>query len=672
MIKALPGCGKLEYNGFVFPATFQLKLNATAVYDEANLRLKYYSNVLNVTFIVTKEMVPGSLGSVTTGTDLGTVDNYVAAIRQVLQEPRRPLYINYQGLGFKSVQIKPVSFTKSGSAANNNVVYVEPNTVGDVAGGPLPRTFNIEPIGTSHAVRITWSIEFFTLRCLHFLENSILKKDGLIAIANDFQYGINESGVSSVTYSGYAEFAFAIRDGNEHRTVFLEQLKDRTSLGPAISNYQEKGFRCTKQEYTLSRDQRRIEFLIVLEEQPSGNALFPYSVKVEAKHRVKSSLHNKEKLAGSGFHTWLNDVSVTVTMAPGYPGSLAFAIFLWILNQRFGRIGTDRIVNPDNIAEQTGPSLDKLTKPNNVFLSLEIEENIYNRVHSFKAQYLGTYKLSRFFYQSGLFAPVYTVRDGTGKYPWEAGYTVDKNIHRQQWSLWTRTVGDRVQNIGGYRQESFAKTSILFDPCPANISSTYSYAGPDVAGAGLNAYNFVGEDKDNEDSYIVYEIDFQLIENTRNYQIGLQSFNLEDQQYLKTEPRELKVNRASNPEGDTFRLYGKDGDLSPETAYNSAAGGSNFILIMSGFAIRYKQKVPVPAVVGIKTGQSVVNLERIGSPKTFEKILSPGETSLHLAGWKIAYSVPHNLKGSIQAFDGNRNEINTGGRMIQTPGVSTT
>lgn len=665
MIKALPGCGKLEYNGFVFPATFQLKLNATAVYDEANLRLRYYSNVLNVTFIVTKEMVPESLGSVTTGTDLGTVDNYVAAIRQVLQEPRRPLYINYQGLGFKSVQIKPVNYVTTGD------VYVEPNTVGDVAGGPLPRTFNIEPIGTSHAVRITWSIEFFTLRCLHFLENSLLKKEGLIAIANDFQYGINESGVSSVTYSGYAEFAFAIKESNEHRTVFLEQLKTRTSLGPAISNYQEKGFRCTKQEYTLSRDQRRIEFSIVLEEQPTDNALFPYSVKVEAKHRVKSSLYNKEKLSGSGFHTWINDISVTVTMAPGYPGSLAFAIFLWILNQRFGRIGTDRIVNPNNVAEQTGTDPEKLTKPNNVFLSLEIEENIYNRVHSFKAQYLGTYKLSRFFYQSGLFAPVFTVRDATGKYPWEAGYSIDKNIHRQQWSLWTRTVGDRVQNIGGYRQESFAKTSILFDPCPANISSTYAYNSPDAADAALNAYNLVGEDKEDEDSYIVYEIDFELIENTRNYQIGLQSFNLEDQNYLKTEPGELKVNRASNPEGASFRVNGKSGDeISPETAYNSAAGGSNFILIMSGFALRYKYKVPIPAVVGIKTGKNnVITLERIGTPKNFEKVLSPGDTSLHLAAWKIAYSVPHNLKGSIQAFDGDRNEINTGGRMIQTPGA---
>lgn len=655
-----PGCGELKYNDFEFPATFQLKLNATAIYADQTAELKYFSNVLNVSFIVSQEMVPDDFPSVTYGEEAGTIDNYVASIRQTLQEPRKDLYIKYQGLGFKEVLISP----GTDNVAND---YIH---VSDVASGPLPRTFNIEPIGGNKACRITWSVEFFTLRCLHDLEDVDLPP--LVSFNQDIRFGLNDKGLCQLTVSGTAEFTHKIETRSNVNTIARTGLQHLIWAQPEVWETTERvmgyNFVVTKSEHFFRKDGRTIDFMTVLEERDSYNNLFPYSVKVEASHKMASSLDNDSQLTGKGFFSWDNTISAKITIGTGYSQALAYAIFLWILSQRFGRIGTDRLVNPDSSIEYYDDA-GKKTKPNNVLLSLEMEENIYSRTHTFKATYLGVYKLSRLFFQSGLFQSVRTIKDASGKYPWEAGYTIDpKTIQEQERALWTRTIAQSFYPPSGRKGMGEFRYSVLFDPCPEEATWNPYIANNNEYDVNIGYTDPMCSPKTDEDSYLAYDIDFLLLESTGNYQIRIQSSGTTEEKYKKTTAEELKVNRASSPEGDKLYLMGKsDSGASEPTAVNSYSGGSSYLLTVKGYGIRYQKEVPVPAVVAVVAGDETHYVERVGTPRILRKKVSPGSCSLYYTAWELTYSVPNHLSGPIRLFDGNNNEIETGGRMIIPP-----
>lgn len=661
MTVQFPGCGELKYNGFEFPATFQLKLNATAIYADQTAELKYFSNVLNVSFIISQEMVPDDFPSVTYGTDLDTVDNYVAAIRQTLQEPRKDLYIKYQGLGFKEVVISP------GTTDGISNDYIQ---VSDVASGPLPRTFNIEPIGSNRACRITWSVEFFTLRCLHDLEDTYLPP--LVSFTRDIRYGLNDRGLSQITISGTAEFAHKVTSKSDVNTIGRTGIQELLWATPTILDGTDdlltNNFVIAKSEYFARKDGRTIDYMIVYEERDSLNNLFPYSVKVDATHRMGSSLNNDGQLTGKGFFSWDNTISAKITIGTGYSQALAYAVFLWILSQRFGRIGTDRLVNPESSIEQYDDA-GKKTKPNNVLTSLEIEENIYSRTHTFKATYLGIYKLSRLFYQSGLFQSIRTVKDDSGKYPWEAGYTIDpKTINSTERKFWYKTIYDSFYPPTGRKEIGQYKKSVLFDPCPDEATYNPFAATTNEFDVNIAYTDPLCEPKTDEDSYVAYEVDFELIENTGNYQIRIQTSGPDEESYKSTNEEELTVNRASSPEGDKLFLAGKSGSGALEaTAVNSYSGGSTYALVVRGYGVRYQKEVPVPAVVGVLAGEQYVPVERMGSPRILRKKLSPGSCSLFYTAWVLTYSVPYQLSGPIRLFDGDNNEIETGGRFILPP-----
>lgn len=731
----VPGYGTVAYNGYKIPATYNLKLTSNPVYSDSNrMTLKYLDNTLTCEFIYSQEMVPRPVPPY-------TMDNEMEVFRTAIMTPRRDLFISFQGSGYgtNGIYIYPNTyfkkyinpFGKVGPYTNDRGRRIgEAQYINEVGGGPLPRIVSWEPIGVNKACKVVWSVDFRTVRYPFSTEQlneeaGYFSTDHYFFLNFDFDrsFSINEEGISTITTTGYVEIPYRRNwprnaDGyeidnedsglaaeNRLDTVLVSADDDKhwndpvgninnkrllmgfldsclpTSVG-GMEEYdvlkQAEGFVVKRFDRTLDRSGTRLEFIHVVEEHPSSNALFPYTIKVDAKHRIKSSLLEEDPIAGVGFFSWLNTLEANITIAPGYSQVLAYTIFFFLLQQRMQRIGTSRIINPEEDANKTANK----GEPRTILLSLEIEENIYGRTHSFRADYTGIYKLDDLLKQSGLFTPVSARRDINGKYPWESGYIAWK---KGEWANHVKTVYEVLfHEDKGYRN-AHQPLSFVFDPyyannhcndgIPRSTQVLVNKAPESEKSPGNTVDNPIYMDTTSTEqisptssqkaSYIAYHNDFDVIEKTRVYPIAIQDSSDQIDKYKSSSSSELRNNNPITSNLSQFHLYDKYyAEEMPDSAINSIAGGSTFIVTLKGYGIRVNHKVPAPALVAMTNGQKTVPLERIGDPVISTTVIGAGDNPLHITKWQISYSVPFPLTGAIEFEDSETNEMIEGGRLF--------
>jgi hypothetical protein len=301
----IPAYGTVSYNDYTFPATYQLKLSSDPVYTPNTEIIEYYSNTLTCVFIISSPDLVDNTNAA------NSVDTEMNLIRIALQQPRKQLSFTFQGAGF-------VTAITSGTGAVTD----------DVNGGPVPQVNSWEPIGTNAAARVNWSVTFYTTRCMSPSSGNIM-----LSYSNEHSFMLNEDGVARIRRSFKATKKF-VRGayGGTNSVEHIDNYRQLFEFNLPI------GFRRVKQDYNISANGRVITGEVVDDEEPSSNTPFPYTIKVSGDHTVASSLVSDNKMSGSGFYSWDNAISASIRVAPGYPPSLAWQIFLWILYQRFYRV----------------------------------------------------------------------------------------------------------------------------------------------------------------------------------------------------------------------------------------------------------------------------------------------------------------------------------------------
>ena len=699
----VPAYGVVGYNGYLFPATYQLKLNSTPVYSSENdMTLKYVNNVLTATFILSQELIPNPQPPFTT-------DNELEIIRTAIQQPRRDLYISFQGSGYGTggIFIYPNTADKeyvppSGLGNPTNIPYIN-----EIGGGPQPKIINWEPVGTNAACSVTWSVEFRTLRCPFDPATKVREHDEPLSLDFDRNFAINQEGRVTVTTSGSVEvptkyLTVANAKTNKMRMMYTAEyltgaLMTRIiarALPTSVLGGVPEGFVIKRFDRNLSKSGTRIEFTIVAEEQPSDNPLFPYSIKIEAKHKINSSL-NGDGFSGTGLFSWTNNFQADITVSPGYRNDFAYTIFFFLFLQRYGRVGPGKIIDADLDNLQLLPGGGK---PRNVIISFEMEEDIYKRTHSFRAEYLGFYSLQKLLVQSGLFTPMHTRKDSTGKNPWEAGYIPNR---KEEWKNFANTVTDTLFLANrGYRTAT-QNIGFIFDTCNSSYDNDFvvdpsrvivntreepgnptnpSPQPPSGSPGDLpkpeddifrveNGKSGVGDSLTEQSDYLAYSNTFVFMERSRVYPIGIQDSSTAINAYKESTTNELSGNNPFNENPNELVLYGKSQKVvNPPSAISAVAGGSDFIVTIKGYGVRYSKEVPVPGLIGMYNGNAFTKIKRTGNPVITKKVVGAGDSKLHVTTWAISYHVPFPLTGNItvNAENDESGEMREGGRFFPT------
>jgi hypothetical protein len=599
----IPAYGAVFYNEYTFPATYQMSLQSEPVYTPNTGVLKFYQHTLNIEFII------NSPDLISTTNAANSVDSEMFLIKQALQEPRRALSFTYQGSGFTTA-------ITSGTGGVTD----------DVNGGPLPQINSWEPLATNAAARVKWSCVFFTTHCMTFSGS----QSKFLSYHDEHTFMLNEDGTARIRRSFEAVKRHAAVGGNPNSINHVDNNRQEILFNLPT------GFRRIKQSYTVSADGRTLSGEVIDDEEPSNNTPFPYTIKVTGDHTMESSLMPDGKLKGSGFFSWDNTVSASIQIAPGYPPALAWAVFQWIVYQRYTRAnGLAGAITQDE-KQRT-----KVVEPKNILTRLRIKESLYTRVHTFEASYFGVYKLTDLLLQSGLFTPVYTIKDSNNRTPWETNYIPNQ---LNEWARWRTTVADKVLTPLGYRQARMdpSKGYIVFDTCSGPFASTDVVAGSLPQGSTDDDVDpfFDPEEK----SYLKYQNDFIIIEDTRNYPIGVQDYDSYIKSYKGSDSSDISNVNSVLPNKFVMSNKGTNtGFPSEDRALLGVGGGSTFKLRMQGYSIRQKFPTPSPSIVSFG-GRPV---ERIGTPVYATKQLSEGTGPLFATKWLIDYLIPFEVVSDI-------------------------
>ncbi len=637
--------GVVSYNGYVFPATYNTIFKSKTIYGEDGFTPKYLRCELKINWIIATEIIP--LG---TGNASGTVDTAVAQIRQALMTPKADLIYNYQGMG-----------TNLTSSAQT-----------DMDGGPTPIDFTADPIATNRAVEATWIVQFNVPMCG--------STQGVYSFFTQFNYqrefSLNESGCATITTTGTAEISNTSLNIDSYRASYYFQLQP--------------GFRRVSQKFSNSRNRRVCNFIIVDSEIETENPLPAKTIDVDLKHSLSSSLRGSD-LAGSGFLSWENSISGTITLAPGVAPITSYYLFLFYLRQRMYRIKTsDPVSNANTGVAASLPKIvvkderttEKQVKPRTILTRLEMNEAMTKgRTHSFRADYWALYNRDYLINQSGIFTPLYNYRENSGNQAvdWDQMAALDSEGRLTDYEPWTATFGRntyssqlavqwiRYRNSLEYQQNGGIENplygpvrpygyagifennndteAVLFNPCGSAFHTAkvrpllgnVTPLGNRFEPSGAENYLLPGNiDKtENDQSYIQYKTSFTLVEDHHTHQHVQQTYDVKVKEMLQSY---AAASNSANPERTTakFSVNNYPSNVSQQpvrfTHHNSR---SNLAMVMHGYALRLGKPIPIPSVLAYnnhlvyRAGRAVYNQQQ----------LNIGQNPIYLAVWSIPYYI---------------------------------
>lgn len=629
------------------------KASVKPMYADDGVSIKYFKTSLFIEFVYA---VPQSHTDVNGHT---SADDYLDDIRDILNTPGLTLSFTYRGLG-KNISV----------------------TAPDAVYGPYPKVVNWLPLGSNQAVKVSWEVEFATLKCsiTPTPEIANYKQYQIVQLVDDMTLGFEEDGSATIQVNGTLEVATP----TSLQQLTPNKLKDFLKL--YLPN-QLTGFN-RKIDVTLRKDKRTIDYRITYNEIRSDNALFPYMVTQNVSHQISSSLLNSDPFSGAGFRTWVNDLNGTFQVRPGVWKGWAWIAFLNVMAQRRDRASSTALPNLRNaIDENAKPGTQdadvvrlarKKIRPRQVPLFLSIKEEIFGREVTLSSKWLTYCSLNQLFKSTGMFYPVHNKFVGSTLLEKPAVLEDTPETYSEQWSQWkTPLLG--IQNLSGYRDVKLPTYNLIFDTCAVtpdalvasssqeyhskkrqdvfvngviqnDLDSSWEYREAseasgrvsfDTGASSLISPYLEGLTADN--SWIKYDNKFELLEETNATYIptadvlGSSSLNTNssDSSYSYRDQTTFKINSNTPPAGVSY-----DDDVI------QTFGKPIYKVRMVGYALRIGYPIPCPTVVGVEvnvgsSSPTTIDAYRVGKQKWVHKLMEASDqVPVYMAMWSQVYAIP--------------------------------
>ncbi len=285
----LPVSGSINYNGEELNnPSIRTNLKRSPVLDESGRTIMYWRYVLHVETIITPN--PGDPDTA------GAMQN--ARVNLGIPGGR----LTYKGRGFPDMDINaPGGFLR------------------DVADGPIPQVLSFDPIGNTQACRLIWECVF---HLAEFGGRIKTYTEAMLAFNYETTFDITLEGLTGIAYNGYWEIP-------QSRTSVADPKPKHTAddWRPTFFIVPPPGFQSERQSYTLSKNQRRMDFSVVHREIPTP--LMEGTVRCNISHRI----HTDMKM-GAGQKMWTGTIGGSVTMMRGLPRATAYILFLKLVQRR--------------------------------------------------------------------------------------------------------------------------------------------------------------------------------------------------------------------------------------------------------------------------------------------------------------------------------------------------
>lgn len=444
--------GEVSYNGFRFPAPLNAEVQSKAVYDSSGRTIKWVEITLRVSCTITAEDQLDKVNK--PGTAGNQVDPNFTNLRQRLQQAGRGLIFRDQGFGDLTV--------------NESV-----GGVLDIDFGPKPSVVAWKSIGSNRTVFLVWECTTRIPECPAGTNAVAATFNNMAQFNYSVNWAISNQGITTRTIIGLLEVTMTRSLGpakEVRQTIPITADSFRRRINFPVPT----GFK-RSQVWSLSEDKKIISFTITDSEIPSDNPYQPGIVNRNITHRISSNM-------AGGFKQWMNTISGSIEVAPGYAKSFAWLAFLQILDQRLGFRNQGTFTDGKNRAKKSSIL---------IFPSIEIIDNLDGRDISFSISYIILSDLPTIFKATGLFRPI--------------------RVPGQSWELWKTSLGLAYDSRGTAQMGHSSSDDIIIDPChqAASFGNTKEkkLESPSIEGG---MFDCPLPDKDK--SYLVYEVSFELVE----------------------------------------------------------------------------------------------------------------------------------------------------------------
>jgi len=274
----LPDIGTLAYNGVTFGPYFTTNFAGVPIKDAANRTVKFMEYTLHVE------------GYVTLGEGDTTTDNIMSVLQTLLNQQGGKL--TYTGKGFCNLVIDGSGLLK------------------DVAWGPVPETFDFQPLGAGRSAKVIWAVKF------RIPYQKPGKANPVLQFNEETSVGYDDEGFVHLSIRGTLEIPLTRATVNsrtinqtvdDFRGIFLNRLVSVQGGGIDLTL-----FRVTKREFNVSRDKRTMEWQFEAEE-------LPYMDLPEGCISARGTFDIKPARAGEGLVMWYCSLRATYTIPNGQP-----------------------------------------------------------------------------------------------------------------------------------------------------------------------------------------------------------------------------------------------------------------------------------------------------------------------------------------------------------------
>lgn len=301
----LPDTGVLGYGDVIFTSLVSSRISARPVYDDAQRVVSYIEYTLTVNGYV-------SFGQYDTPDpdpyEFPTTDKDMAKLRKTLLTPGLTLVFSKKGFG-------------------NLFINTQDGTVRDLVWGPRPRLLEWVPIGYA-AAKVNWQVQFALPRCS---EEGIEHRFVPMEYNYAWSVSIDQRGLTTRTVSGYWKIPQTWAAPNfSLLTDTADMYRDQAITFPVPEKFVR-----VRQEYNLSADKCRMDFNIVDQEIPGVN-MYPEGIAdISINCRISGRADGSSGGVIKTYHWSLNG---HITVAQGYPTSLAYDKFYEIFAERYGHM----------------------------------------------------------------------------------------------------------------------------------------------------------------------------------------------------------------------------------------------------------------------------------------------------------------------------------------------
>ena len=708
--------GLLKYGSFKFPDNYTHSIKCRPWYGANDLTPKGVECSLSVEFFIYSNAYREQSidADVIRNSDLATAVNNM---RKELLSPRKNLIMLGTGwarnpnpdnqdnvfpdviLGSQGGQVQPEDLGVFGTLNPKASIH------GDINHGPLPQELTIDPIVGADAVKCSWSCLFYYSQCSS-VDNPNLSGffDHITELNYETTYTINQEGLMRYFIVGTYTLRNAIYE--QLKATYINRRFMDTPEGPALPGGQKlillepkipPGFRLIERTHNLGYTNNVINFRFELEEIAGMYPYFRRVYRIDAKHQIASDLFSTNAMDGAGFVSWMNRLDANITLYPGVAHQYAWEVFLTILMQRAVSIGPGPKNNLDPfIKDFPFPNPTGSVSPFKrrvIVKKLTLSEGLYSQNHSFSCEWATLTDLKGILTKSGFTRYIIPIKNG-----WlpEVRAAANENVVKE-YQKETATVNKEYfltrtsnKSMVSLTHPATDAKEIIFDPCPNafngindsdnNVRDRVDVEASDK-GVIYETYNDLFDfesgssallaeqtPETNENTYINYQVSFTVEENSRAYQIPINSGDAVNQGALLSRKRHTQQQAPINANdpfpgsmvpgftsmgfSNLIEPIGPDGPSSVVVA----GGENSYKIVMNGSATRVYFPITCPAVVSVEGFAAV----RAPGYTFTQHRVNNSRVPIYKATWTVEYFVtgqlynPHGLLVSdVPGSEGN-------------------